>query len=97
MKRRLGRFSRNESGETAVDYCLLVALIGFFIVASLDEQGHILAARFDKVSATLASAVGLSRTIESQSLDQGGCAPSGKEEITPCLANHCGNGALPPC
>jgi pilus assembly protein Flp/PilA len=50
------RFSRNESGATAIEYGLIAALIGLAIVAGASAAGDSLNAFFTAISTELDSA-----------------------------------------
>jgi len=53
MRRLIGRFLRNESGATAIEYGLLCALIFLAIVTSISA----LAATVNKLSAAIQTAI----------------------------------------
>ncbi|QCQ97488.1 Flp family type IVb pilin [Brevundimonas sp. SGAir0440] len=62
MRRLIGRFLRNESGATAIEYGLLCALIFLAIVTSIsalaNSQNGGLAATVNKLSAAIQAAIG---------------------------------------
>ena len=61
MRRLIGRFLRNESGATAIEYGLLCALIFLAIVTSVsalaNSQNGGLAATVNKLSAAIQAAI----------------------------------------
>ena len=61
MRRFIGRFLRNESGATAIEYGLLCALIFLAIVTSIsalaNSQNGGLAATVNKLSAAIQAAI----------------------------------------
>lgn len=61
MRRLIGRFLRNESGATAIEYGLLCALIFLAIVTSIsalaNSQNGGLAATVNKLSAAIQDAI----------------------------------------
>ena len=61
MRRLIGRFLRNESGATAIEYGLLCALIFLAIVTSIsalaNSQTGGLAATVNKLSAAIQAAI----------------------------------------
>ena len=61
MRRLIGRFLRNESGATAIEYGLLCALIFLAIVTSIsafaNSQNGGLAATVNKLSAAIQAAI----------------------------------------
>lgn len=61
MRRLIGRFLRNESGATAIEYGLLCALIFLAIVTSIsalaNSQHGGLAATVNKLSAAIQAAI----------------------------------------
>jgi len=61
MRRLIGRFLRNESGATAIEYGLLCALIFLAIVTSIsalaNSQNGGLAATVNKLSASIQAAI----------------------------------------
>ena len=61
MRRLIGRFLRNESGATAIEYGLLCALIFLAIVTSIsalaNSQNGGLAATVIKLSAAIQAAI----------------------------------------
>ncbi|MBB3998437.1 Flp family type IVb pilin [Aureimonas pseudogalii] len=56
MIHRIQRMIRNESGATAIEYCLLATLIGFVIVAGAGSLGTALGARFEALGTAVSSA-----------------------------------------
>ena len=61
MRRLIGRFRRNESGATAIEYGLICALIFLAIVTSIsalaNSQNGGLAATVNKLSAAIQAAI----------------------------------------
>lgn len=61
MRRLIGRFLRNESGATAIEYGLVCALIFLAIVTSIsalaNSQNGGLAATVNKLSAAIQAAI----------------------------------------
>ena len=61
MRRLIGRFLRNESGATAIEYGVLCALIFLAIVTSIsalaNSQNGGLAATVNKLSAAIQAAI----------------------------------------
>ncbi|SDR10786.1 Flp family type IVb pilin [Brevundimonas sp. 374] len=61
MRRLIGRFLRNESGATAIEYGLLCALIFLAIVTSIsalaNSQNGGLGATVNKLSAAIQAAI----------------------------------------
>jgi len=61
MRRLIGRFLRNESGATAIEYGLLCALIFLAVVTSIsalaNSQNGGLAATVNKLSAAIQAAI----------------------------------------
>ncbi|WP_295196425.1 Flp family type IVb pilin [uncultured Brevundimonas sp.] len=61
MRRLIGRFLRNQSGATAIEYGLLCALIFLAIVTSIsalaNSQNGGLAATVNKLSAAIQAAI----------------------------------------
>jgi pilus assembly protein Flp/PilA len=51
----LARLLRDESGATAIEYGLLVALIAIAMIAALTTTGTSLAGVFDTVTTTMAA------------------------------------------
>ena len=62
MRRLIGRFLRNESGATAIEYGLICALIFLAIVTSIsalaNTQNGGLAVTVQKLSAAMQAAIG---------------------------------------
>jgi pilus assembly protein Flp/PilA len=52
----LSRMARDPSGATAVEYGLIVALIGVAVVASATLVGVAISAKFDLLSTTITAA-----------------------------------------
>jgi pilus assembly protein Flp/PilA len=50
------RFSRNESGATAIEYGLIAALIGVGIITAATQLGTDISGTFGRVSTSLTSA-----------------------------------------
>jgi pilus assembly protein Flp/PilA len=53
MKSFLGRFVRNESGATAIEYGLIAALISIVIIVGVRSIGTKLSATFDSIQNNL--------------------------------------------
>ena len=53
MTKFLSRFAKDESGATAIEYGLIVALIAVVIITAVTTLGTKLSAAFDKASAKL--------------------------------------------
>jgi pilus assembly protein Flp/PilA len=53
MSQFLTRFSRDESGATAIEYGLIVALIAVVIITAVTTLGTKLGATFDSISGKL--------------------------------------------
>ena len=56
MTNLLSRFSRDESGATAIEYGLIAALIAVVIITALKTVGSNLLTAFNSVGSGLASA-----------------------------------------
>ena len=56
MTKFFSRFARNESGATAVEYGLIVALIAVAIIGSVTALGGALKAKFTTVSDSVTNA-----------------------------------------
>ena len=55
MKILLARFSKDESGATAIEYGLIAALIGIGIITAATSVGTEVSATFDDVATGLAA------------------------------------------
>ena len=53
MARFVSRFIQNESGATAIEYGLIVALISVVIITAVSTIGTNLNAKFTKISTSL--------------------------------------------
>jgi pilus assembly protein Flp/PilA len=53
MRRLLKSFFKDESGATAIEYCLIAMGIGIVIVAAVNGVGTALDTKFDTVSTSL--------------------------------------------
>ncbi len=53
---KLGNFFKDESGASAVEYGLLVALIAVVIIGSVTALGTTLSDKFNSVSTSIAAA-----------------------------------------
>ena len=53
MKNLMVRFLKDESGATAIEYGLIAAGIGVFIITAVNGVGTALDAKFDEVSTEL--------------------------------------------
>jgi pilus assembly protein Flp/PilA len=53
MSKFVTRFAKNESGATAIEYGLIVALIAVFIIGAVTSVGTNLGTQFNAVSAKL--------------------------------------------
>ena len=53
MKNMFGRFIKNESGATAIEYGLIAALIGVAIIAAVTTTGQKISGTFSKVASSL--------------------------------------------
>ena len=56
MKNVLGRFVKDESGATAIEYGLIAALIAVGIIAAARGLGSQIAATFNTVTTTMSGA-----------------------------------------
>jgi pilus assembly protein Flp/PilA len=56
MSKFFTRFLNDESGATAIEYGLIVALIAVVIVTAVTTLGTTLSSKFDTVSAKVAAA-----------------------------------------
>ena len=52
----ISRFVKDESGATAIEYGLIAALVGVFIIAALGQLGGALDAIFRAIAAALGAA-----------------------------------------
>jgi pilus assembly protein Flp/PilA len=53
MSKFVTRFAKNESGATAIEYGLIVALIAVFIIGAVSSVGSNLSTKFNTVAASL--------------------------------------------
>ena len=53
MSKFVTRFAKNESGATAIEYGLIVALIAVFIIGAVSTVGSNLSGKFNSVSSKL--------------------------------------------
>jgi pilus assembly protein Flp/PilA len=53
MRQLISRFLGNESGATAIEYCLIAMGISIVIVAAVNSLGSGLNSRFTSISASL--------------------------------------------
>ena len=53
MSKFVMRFAKNESGATAIEYGLIVALIAVFIIGAVTSVGTSLSTQFNSVSSRL--------------------------------------------
>jgi pilus assembly protein Flp/PilA len=53
MRRLLERFVDDESGATAIEYCLIAAGISIVIVTAVNGVGSMLSTKFSDVSTSL--------------------------------------------
>jgi len=53
MSKFVTRFAKNESGATAIEYGLIVALIAVFIIGAVTSVGTALSTKFNSVAAQL--------------------------------------------
>jgi pilus assembly protein Flp/PilA len=53
MKQLLSRFLRDQSGATAIEYCLIAVGISIVIVAAVNGIGTTLNSKFTSVNASL--------------------------------------------
>jgi len=53
MSKFVTRFAKNESGATAIEYGLIVALIAVFIIGAVTSVGSNLATQFNSVASKL--------------------------------------------
>ncbi len=58
MKANFEKFSKDESGATAIEYGLIAALVSVAAIAALEAMGGSLETMFQSVSAILTNAVG---------------------------------------
>jgi pilus assembly protein Flp/PilA len=56
MTKFISRFARNESGATAVEYGLILALIAVAIVTAVGLLGTNLTAKFNSIAGSVAGA-----------------------------------------
>ena len=53
MRQLLSRFLADESGATAIEYCLIAAGIGVVIITAVNGVGSTLNSKFTSVSSSL--------------------------------------------
>jgi pilus assembly protein Flp/PilA len=53
MRRLVARFLRNESGATAIEYCLIATGIAFAIIATVQGVGPQLSTKFVAINGSL--------------------------------------------
>jgi pilus assembly protein Flp/PilA len=53
MSKFVTRFAKNESGATAIEYGLIVALIAVFIIGAVTSVGTALSTKFNSVASSL--------------------------------------------
>ena len=53
MSKFVTRFAKNESGATAIEYGLIVALIAVFIIGAVTSVGSALATKFNSVASSI--------------------------------------------
>ena len=53
MSKFVTRFAKNESGATAIEYGLIVALIAVFIIGAISLVGSNLSTQFNSVASKL--------------------------------------------
>lgn len=53
MKNLVARFVKCESGATAIEYGLIAALIGVFIITAVSQAGSEVSATFDDIKSGL--------------------------------------------
>ena len=53
MRRLLKNFSEDESGATAIEYCLIAMGISIAIIAAVNGVGSALSTKFDTLSTSL--------------------------------------------
>ena len=53
MSKFVTRFAKNESGATAIEYGLIVALIAVFIIGAVTSVGTNLSTKFNSVATSL--------------------------------------------
>jgi pilus assembly protein Flp/PilA len=53
MSKFVTRFAKNESGATAIEYGLIVALIAVFIIGAVSSVGTALSTKFTTVATSL--------------------------------------------
>jgi pilus assembly protein Flp/PilA len=53
MSKFVTRFAKNESGATAIEYGLIVALIAVFIIGAVTSVGTALSTKFNAVATSL--------------------------------------------
>jgi pilus assembly protein Flp/PilA len=53
MSKFVTRFAKNESGATAIEYGLIVALIAVFIIGAVSSVGSALSTKFNAVATSI--------------------------------------------
>ena len=53
MSKFVMRFAKNESGATAIEYGLIVALIAVFIIGAVSSVGSALSTKFNAVATSI--------------------------------------------
>jgi pilus assembly protein Flp/PilA len=53
MRRLISRFIRDQSGATAIEYCLIATGIAFVIIAAVNSIGTTLGTNFTSVNSSL--------------------------------------------
>ncbi|HEY5006415.1 MAG TPA: Flp family type IVb pilin [Caulobacteraceae bacterium] len=53
MSKFVTRFAKNESGATAIEYGLIVALIAVFIIGAVTSVGGALSSKFNTVATSI--------------------------------------------
>ena len=53
MSKFVTRFAKNESGATAIEYGLIVALIAVFIIGAVTAVGASLSTQFNSVASSI--------------------------------------------
>jgi len=61
MKTKIMKFFRDENGAAALEYGLVVALVGVALIVALQELGQTLASMYDNIGDALASIAGRMR------------------------------------
>ena len=55
MKKLIADFARDESGAAAIEYALIVSLIGAGLIATLQDLGQAVAGMYDGIGRSLDS------------------------------------------